>query len=239
MAKSVNLSTRRFDTQGAANTFFRAMLNRYKPGNRVKDEDALDLGALLLRHHEYATKAGTGVDHFEVMMTEHGSQCFRIVRADGTGTDFSYIQCIKNRPPTVKQEVSQAFRQAVKFDLYKARDDFFSTHQDSDGLIVCAASGERISRDMAHMDHRPPMTFEVLVTTFLCSRGMSWDDVALTSGQDNQVNPEITDSELRETFRVFHARTARLDYVRNNINLSESSRHRLKTGRVKIDSENK
>lgn len=31
------------------------------------------------------------------------------------------------------------------------------------------------------MDHRPPMTFEVIVTTFLYGRGLSLDDVPLTT----------------------------------------------------------
>jgi hypothetical protein len=235
MTKRVDLSTRSFDSQGKATDFFKAILNHYRPGDRVTGEDTLDIAALLARHPECATKVGVGVDHFEVMMTEHGSQCFRIVRTDGTGTDFSYLQCIRNRAPSVKQEVSQAFRQAIKFDLYKARDEFFSKNKDTDGLIVCAASGERISQDQAHMDHRPPMTFEVLITTFLGSRGMSWDDVPLSSGQDNQVAALITNNELREAFRAFHARTARLDFVKNTVNLGESSRHRLKEGRVKIE----
>jgi hypothetical protein len=235
MAKPVEISTRSFNTQAEAIAFFKKMLNRYKPRERVTADDCSDISALLMRHHEYATKVGVGVDHFEVMMTEHGSQCFRIVRVDGTGTDFSYLTCIRGQAPTVKQEVSQAFRQVVKFDLYKARDEFFATHKDKDGLIACAATGERISRDDAHMDHRAPMTFEVLVTTFLCSKGMTWDDVPITTGQDNQVSAELTDNELREAFRAYHNRTARLDYVKNTVNLAESSRHRLKEGRVKIN----
>jgi hypothetical protein len=54
----------------------------------------LDLSALLERHDEYTQKVGCGVDHFEVMATEHGTNCFRIVRKDGSGTDFSYRHCI-------------------------------------------------------------------------------------------------------------------------------------------------
>ena len=230
----MELSTRSFDTKGKATAFFKAILNRYRPGDRVSDGDARDLASLLTRHHEYEIKVGIGVDHFEVMMTEHGSQCFRIVRRDGTGTDFSYIRSIKNKPPAVKEEVSRAFRQVVKFDLYKARDEFYATHRDGDGLIVCAATGDRISCKDAHMDHRPPMTFEVIITTFLGSKAMAWEDVPLTSGQDNQVSPLITDSALWEAFRAYHAKVAVLDFVKDTIDLAQSSRNRLKKGRVKV-----
>lgn len=232
--KPVELATRCFDKQGDATTFFKTMLNRYNPGHRVNDDDGLDLAALLERHTEYAEKVGCGVDHFEVVLTEHGTQCFRIVRLDGSGTDFSYLHCISQRAPSRKLEVSQAFRRAIRFDLYKARDAFFASHKDMDGLVTCAATGERIGRDQAHMDHRPPMTFEVIVTTFLCGRGLSLDDVRLTTGQDDQVSPEVTDEGLCEAFRLYHASVARLDFVKDSINLAQASRNRLKATRVNL-----
>lgn len=108
-SKPVELATRCFEKQGDATAFFKAMLNRYRPGERVSDEDGLDVAALLERHTEYVTKVGCGVSHFQVMMTEHGTQCFRIIRRDGSGTDFSYPHCISQRPPSRKQEVAQAF----------------------------------------------------------------------------------------------------------------------------------
>jgi hypothetical protein len=228
----VNLATRTFATQALATSFFKDMLARYRPGDRVNDVDALDLAALLERHDEYSTKVGCGVDHFEVMMTEHGTPCFRIIRADTTGTDFSYRHCITRRPPTRKQEVSQAFRRVVRFDLYDARDHFFSTHEDTDGFVVCAETGERISRDQAHMDHRAPLTFEVIVTTFLAGRGLSLEQVPLTSGRDEQVSPEITDASLSAAFRRYHAQVALLDLVRNTANLAQSARHRIKPTRI-------
>lgn len=233
-SKPVELATRSFEKQGDATAFFKAMLNSYRPGERVSDEHALDLAALLERHTEYVAKVGCGVSHYEVMMTEHGTQCFRIIRTDSSGTDFSYLHCISRQPPSRKQEVAQAFRRAVRFDLYKARDDFFATHGGSDGLVSCAVTGERISRNEAHMDHRPPMTFEVIVTTFLCGRGLSLDDVPLTSGMDDQVSPEVTDAALSEAFQTHHSKIARLDFVRNSVNLAQASRHRLKDGGIAL-----
>jgi Protein of unknown function (DUF3223) len=233
-AKPVVLATRSFEKQGDATAFFKDMLNRYRPGERLTDEDSLDVASLLERHSEYITKVGCGVAHFEIMMTEHGTQCFRIVRTDGSGTDFSFRHCISQRDPTRKQEVSQAFRRAVRIDLYKARDSFFAAHKDSAGLVACAVTGERIARHQGHMDHRPPMTFEVIVTTFLCGRGLSLDGVPLSTGRDEQVSPEVIDEALCEAFRSYHAQTARLDFVKDTVNLAQASRHRLKDGRISL-----
>jgi hypothetical protein len=233
-AKAVELATQHFATQVLATQFFKAMLSRYKPGDRVNEEDSLHLAALLERHDEYKMKVGCGVDHFSVMMTEHGTPCFRLVRTDGSGTDFSYRHCISQRPPSRKQEVSPAFRRVVRFDLYRARDEFVAANRDANGMVKCAETGEPTAPDHTHMDHRPPLTFEVLVTTFLEGRGLGVEDVPLTSGQDEQVSPEITDSELSEAFRNYHAKLARLDLVKIKVNLSQSGRHRMKPSRIRL-----
>jgi len=233
-SKPVDLATRSFEKQGDATNFFKAMLNRYKPGERVSDEDGLDVAALLERHTEYVAKVGCGVSHFQVMMTEHGTQCFRIIRTDGSGTDFSYPHCIAQRAPSRKQEVSQAFRRVVRFDLYRARDAFFAGHVGADGHVSCAVTGERLTRDAGHMDHRPPMTFEVIVTTFLAGRGMALTNVPITMGQDDQVSPEVTDEALSEAFRSYHTVVARLDFVKNTVNLAQASQNRLRPGRISL-----
>jgi Arc/MetJ family transcription regulator len=168
------------------------------------------------------------------MMTEMGTPCFRVVRTDGTGTDFSYSHCVRGRTPGRKQEVSQAFRRAVRFDLYKARDRFFAEHRDAGGLIACAVTGVRIRPDEGHMDHRPPLTFEVIVTTFLEGRGLSLEDVPLTDGRDEQVSPELTDDALAEAFRQYHGNLARLDFVKDTVNLAQSSHQRLKPSRIRL-----
>jgi hypothetical protein len=233
--KPVDLATRSFRNQAAATEFFRDMLNRYRPGCTVGAEDRLDLAALLERHPEYAQKIGCGVDHFTVMMTEHGTQCFRVIRKDGTGTDFSYLHCIKGRPPTRKLEVAQALRKIVRIDLFKARDEFIAQHKGADGLVSCGLTGERMAPDEGHIDHKQPMTFEVIVSTFLQGRGLAFADVPITNGQDEQVTPELTDVALAEEFRRYHTGLATLEFVKARANLAQSPKHRVKTGRVKIE----
>lgn len=232
--KPVILTTRSFDKQGDAVVFFREMLKRYLPGQRVSDSDAADLTALLTRHPEHAAKVGTGIDHFEVMATEHGSNCFRIVRGDGTGTDFSFMTCIAQRAPSQAQQVSRALRHAIRFDLYAARDNFFAEHIGPDGMVPCAVSHERIGKDDGHMDHRPPMTFEVIVETFLAGQRLSADDVPITQGQDDQVVPEVTDKALIEAFQAYHSSVAKLDFVKVKVNLAQASRNRVRPTRINL-----
>ena len=93
-AKPVVLKTRTFNSRKDATAFFQGMLNRYRPKQRVSDEDTLHLAALLEGHSAYEEKVGVGIDHFEVMRADYGTHCFRIVRIDGTGVDFSFHHCI-------------------------------------------------------------------------------------------------------------------------------------------------
>jgi hypothetical protein len=92
--KPFAIDTRSFPRKGDATLFFREMLNRYLPGDRVTDEDGRDLAALLKHHTEYGDKVGAGIDHFRVMANLHKTQCFEIVRVDGSRDDFSYLHCI-------------------------------------------------------------------------------------------------------------------------------------------------
>lgn len=66
-AKPVEIDTRSFRTQGEATAFFSAILQQYKPGDRVREEHEPDLRALLKRHTEYQEKLGSGTAYFLLM----------------------------------------------------------------------------------------------------------------------------------------------------------------------------
>jgi hypothetical protein len=88
----IDLAGRSFPSKRLAASFFRAMLYRYQPGQRIDDDDARHLRALLERE-----KIDLGIDHFSVMWAEGGGgKCFCAVRGDGTKVDFSYRHCIRS-----------------------------------------------------------------------------------------------------------------------------------------------
>jgi Protein of unknown function (DUF3223) len=95
----IDLGTRTFESKASAEKFFKSMLNHYRPGERVDDDDARHLRALLEWHTEYNEKVGIGIDHFSVMWAEgdgYATQCFCVIRGDGTQIDFSYRHCIRS-----------------------------------------------------------------------------------------------------------------------------------------------
>lgn len=99
-ARSITIDTQTFSKAGDAQAFFSRMLQSYPVGDRVSDEDALHLNALLRRHDEEVDKIGSGVSHFSVGPAPDypDQRCFWITRTDGTKVDFSYKHCLEKKP---------------------------------------------------------------------------------------------------------------------------------------------
>ena len=98
-ARQIKIDTRTFSKCGDATAFFKAMLNRYKIGDRVTDLDAEDLSAPLKRHEELDEKTGVGISYFKVDAAPepYSGRCFWIVRHNGSEVDFSYPHCLEAR----------------------------------------------------------------------------------------------------------------------------------------------
>lgn len=100
-ARTIVLDTQTFAKAGDATSFFSGMLQRYGVGERVSDDDASHLHALLKRHDEADEKRGSGIAHFAVDSAPEpytGQRCFWIVRNDGSRIDMSYQHCLEKKP---------------------------------------------------------------------------------------------------------------------------------------------
>lgn len=95
--KAVALGRLNFPNQTLALEFFKEMLNRYIPGERVSEADAIHLAALFERHPDYAEKSQDGIASFEVTTGDYGTQCFCVVSRGGVKEGFSYKRCVTQR----------------------------------------------------------------------------------------------------------------------------------------------
>lgn len=230
MREAIVIGDKSFRSQKQANQYCSEILNQYKPDDRLSDEHSLFLAALLERHPEYVEKLGCGLDHFEVMKNDYGTQSFRIVRVDCTGTGFSYGTSVRGKPNPKKSDVLKALRWVIQREMFQKRETLFQTYADETGRIPCAVTKRPILRDEGHMDHRAPMTLEVIVRTFLAHHGLSYDDVALTFPGDDQ-KVRCTDPDLTKAFRKYHHEVATVDFVTKHENLSQASKNRIKKAR--------
>jgi hypothetical protein len=212
-----------FKTKKQETEFFRSILHRYEIGSRLSDEDAMDLAALLERYPDRDQKVGAGISHFTSRENTYGGRGFFLHRKDGSSTDFSYLRCINGRPPH-KQEVARAFRRCIQGDVLERKRELFFLHGP---ILPCPITGERLEIHTAHMDHKAPLTFEVLLHTFLATKALDYDDVVLSTGSDNQECPAIVDAALRDEFRSYHNRVAILVPIAARANIALASKHRI------------
>ena len=121
MAKSIPIllpNGRSWSKKGDARDHFKAMLARYRDGDRVSNAtDHADLDALLAVYDSFVppvqtTKKGSGVAHFERRMDKDSSHqvqtsCFFVVQTDGSSIDFSTLRARRRRRSSLlKQQIS-------------------------------------------------------------------------------------------------------------------------------------
>ncbi len=102
-AKPIKVGDITYSTKGDATAFYRAMLNRYRPGDIVSAEDQQALIGLIQWHPDSKEKIGPGILEIGVMHADFNTQCFKLTRVDGSTEDFSYVECIRNAEPEVQK----------------------------------------------------------------------------------------------------------------------------------------
>jgi catechol 2,3-dioxygenase-like lactoylglutathione lyase family enzyme len=162
-----------FKTKKAAKAFFKDMLGRHNDYETVNDNDTAHLYNLIERHPEALDKIGRGIVRFFKAPTDQGTSCFWLEREDTSTRDFSYSTCVDCKGESLYQKFAEACRASVKEDLHNAKIKHFENHSDSNNTVPCDITGERIEWSGAHLDHKKPMTFQVIVRTFLAAQNIS------------------------------------------------------------------
>lgn len=215
-----------FKTKTDAKKHFSEMLNRYKPGEDINETDSAELTALIIRHHNSASKIGSGISHFLVIQAPYGKTCFAIARTDGTCADFSFGKCVDGVASSPFQQVLKAFRHVIDPFMVETRLDLMKMYNEKDGRVPCALTGELLLWKEAHLDHVYPKTFEKLVETFLLERKLAPEDIVLEQKGDISFGKTVKNQLLINEFYEFHKLNAELRLIRKEENLRMASPNR-------------
>lgn len=106
MTTPVNLPTKQWKTKKDARTYFQEMLNSYKDGQNLSQDDAnLVIELVQTYYHTPVDKLGTsGITRvFRDMSPEEvdptrSTSCFWIERTDGTSVNFGADKCLNKIP---------------------------------------------------------------------------------------------------------------------------------------------
>ncbi len=206
----------------------KAMLARYRNGDTINEVDSQFLWDLLQRHPDAPEKIGCGVKRFFKNPTTKGTSCFWVERVDGTPTDFSCKSCVYGKGNSLEQEFAEACREAVQPDLDAAKIAHFKQHANAEGKVPCEVTGEMVAIYESHLDHKKPMTFEVIVKTFIASNKLTIKPSMLSVPADAQFVTTFLDEELRQKFRDYHHGVCDLRIVAAKANLSLGGSERLR-----------
>ena len=95
--------------------------------------------------------------------------------------------CVDAKGKSLDQEFAEACREAVQPDLIATKREYLGEHGDNEGRVACDVTGEMIKFDESHLDHKKPMTFQVLVRTFIASNSIVTSREMLSEPQDQQL----------------------------------------------------
>lgn len=243
MAKPLKVGHKFFKTQKDAKLFFSQMLGKYRDEETVDDKDA-DLLCHLIERHPYAHhKIGCGIKRFYKAKSGKPTSCFWLERLNGTRTDFSLGKCITGRDLSLYQKFAEACREAVAEDLILAKRRFFEKNGDEDGRVKCELTGEKVAIHESHLDHKKPMTFQMIVSTFIEAKNIEISPDMLSTPCDGQFAMTFEDKSIEEEFRDYHHRitlkhaSLRIVKARENLILGGSERIQKSKCPVNIERE--
>jgi Protein of unknown function (DUF3223) len=216
-----------FKFQKDAIEYFKNMLNRYRNGQTITGDDHDILLALLERHPEADKKIGCGVKRLYKDRTDMPTSCFWIERTNDSKTDFSYRTAISAKDKSLYQEFIEACRNSVQDDLRLIKEKFFEQFSDQHGKVECDITGDRIAIYESHLDHKKPLTFQVIVNTFIGANDIEIKPEMLSMAQDAQFQTTIVDLELKNKFRRYHHKIAQLRVIKAERNLSLGGSERI------------
>lgn len=212
MKATIEIAGEVFESRAAVKRRVRPMLKQV--GLLAEADDAF-MQALLMRHRRAVQKVGVGVRRIRTWkVPPYNTIGFYIERIDGTGTDFSYLQCIE--PDTTTDWFVAACRTAVVPQVLEAREIAFANNR----IINCPVTGQPITRANSHVDHAPPWTFKAIVDAFVQEHEIDVELVPLLGRTDNETVKSFAEPEAARLFAEFHRSFAQLRVVSEQANLS-------------------
>jgi hypothetical protein len=219
-SKPVQIGQRYWEYQKDALSFYKEILNSYEIGNQLTDEDFDDIFNLLKNHPRAGEKVGCGVSELYIGSDVYAGKCFHIKRTDGSIENFSYDKAVKGDPKPFTI-FSKACRKAVESDMISVKESAF----DGRDTIKCQETGIYIKMEEAHVDHRQPNTFSVIIDRFI--EVNSIDIVNIQYDSIGQYGRQFIDDELANKFREYHKNKATLRIVTKDLNLRRSHMARV------------
>lgn len=219
MKHAIQIGDRAFSSKKEAEEAIRAVLHGYAPGEDIPFLDQCFISDMLALHPEAEKKIGPGIVKVSVRRTEYAGVGFLFHRLDGTEIDASYKKCI--RPPSHREDVIRALRQAVALQVIAFADAAFAEKD----ILLCPLNGTEITRRTCHVDHHPP--FWSVVEDFMewpFDDERSFEKIVVVKRAGVSSVVELEDRTLHEKWIAWHKHHAKLRVTSIKGNLEKGAK---------------
>lgn len=239
---TITIGDKTFSSKTSAIKFYKEILDKYNFGEILSNEDAKILIALAIKEdgtpEEVAEFAEDFVADFNedkdesfdrlrgVMVDRHldfrTTKCFYFFGDTNEGNFkdiFSYRMAI-NGLPTDMQTFSRACRFTVHDRIRK-----FKMQQFKNRPVQCVISGEVVEWEECQVDHKSPLTFSVIVKSFIVANNLDVSKIEYTYSNSRE---KFVDETIAEKFYEFHKSMAVLRIISTKENLKLSGSARIK-----------
>jgi len=216
---------------------YKSILNSYKFGDSLNEEDFNDLIDLLEYDYSFSIDKNDGLDidinsqeskeiiDIKIAKVQFGARCFEVIYSDYSTWLMSYILKI-NRPKENPDSLfSIACRSAIQNDIRDVKKGYFF-YNSVKGLVKCQETNILSKWEELAVDHRQPNTFSVIVDRFKELNHIEVNKIEYITNVENIFI--FKDEMLTESFKNYHKEKANLRIVRKECNLSRTGMARIK-----------
>lgn len=251
MKKPIRIGQKEYKFKKDALAHYRAILNSYKFGQSLSDDDYNDLidlynydcidGSVDIELSEegqvetvndldISDSKGFDEDEFlivdiKVSKAQFNTKCFEVFFNDQTSSYISYLMIINNTHYTPDKYFLIACRASIHDDIRSVKQAYFDKHSIK-GQVKCQETGMLSKWTELVVDHRQPNTFSIIVDRFKEVNKIDLDVIEYTSNDQNQL--VFQDSNLMESFKKYHQEKANLRIVRTECNSIRTGMARIK-----------
>ncbi|GAB2786506.1 hypothetical protein HNQ93_002854 [Hymenobacter luteus] len=245
MRKSITIGKRSFLSKKEALLYYKNILNSYKFGQSLNDNDFDSLIALLdydyqintekLDNSEKIDKAINNkcedeseklvVEDIIVSKAQFNTKCFEVVYSDNTSCYISYIMIINRKEYTHESLFNIACRNCIQKDLRKVKLEYFKNNS-VQGRVKCQETNVLSRWEELVVDHRQPNTLSMIIDRFKEINNIFLENLEYQTDKNNLIM--FKDQDLLQKFSLYHQAKATLRVVRKECNSSRSSMGRVK-----------
>ena len=200
-----------YETKTEVHKLIKNILHKYQIDDVVNAEDKTILSDLLGYHQNFPQKRGCGIADFLIYINSYNRRGFKLIRLDGSSTDFSYMKCITHQ--SLASKVKECCREAVSLDIRNFKTNQFSDKKE----MICPYSKEVVTQGNCHVHHQFPSFLEIF-DEWYNSKTITESDIS--KSVDNSEARKFVNEDLKKDFREFHYRIANLQIVSIKANLS-------------------